>query len=159
MKKGQKGVAIIEFALILPFLLLLTFITTEFGRAIWEYNTLTKSVRDASRYLATQPVGEKITEARNLMVYGKLSVTGSDSPLALNLSLANVPVSDPPRDTDCCFWQEITSTPVNGSAPVIRIVTVRITGYTFNSMFNSVLGLPFGPLTFPDITASMRTFL
>ena len=153
MKKGQKGVAIVEFALILPFLLLLTFVTTEFGRAIWEYNTLTKSVRDASRYLAIQPVGTKITEARNLMVYGKLNVTGADTPLALNLSLANVPVGT------CCVWQEVTSTPVNGSAPVIRIVTVRITGYTFNSMFNSVLGLPFGPLTFPDITASMRTFL
>ena len=151
MKKGQKGVAIIEFALILPFLLLLTFITTEFGRAIWEYNTLTKSVRDASRYLATQPVGEKITEARNLMVYGNLAGTGT--PLALNLSLTNVPAAS------CCTWQEVTSTAVNGSAPVIRIVTVRISGYTFNSMFNSVLGLPFGPLTFPDITASMRTFL
>jgi hypothetical protein len=159
MKKGQRGVAIVEFALILPFLLLLTFITTEFGRAIWEYNTLTKSVRDASRYLAIQPVGTKITEARNLMVYGKLNATDSDVPLALNLSLANVPVSNPLTSTDCCFWQEITSTPVNGSAPVIRIVTVRITGYTFNSMFNSVLGHPFGPLTFPDITASMRTFL
>ena len=53
MKRRQKGVAIVEFALILPFLLLLTFITTEFGRAIWEYNTLTKSVRDAARYLST----------------------------------------------------------------------------------------------------------
>jgi hypothetical protein len=158
MKKGQKGVAIVEFALILPFLLLLTFITTEFGRAIWEYNTLTKSVRDASRYLAIQPAGTKITEARNLMVYGNL--TGTGTPLAINLSLANVPApTDPPSPPECCTWQEVTSTPVNGSAPLIKIVTVRITGYTFNSMFNSVLGLPFGPLTFPDITASMRTHL
>ena len=54
MKRRQKGVAIVEFALVLPFLLLLTFITTEFGRAIWEYNTLTKSVRDAARYLSIQ---------------------------------------------------------------------------------------------------------
>jgi TadE-like protein len=151
MKKGQKGVAIVEFALILPFLLLLTFITTEFGRAIWEYNTLTKSVRDASRYLAIQPVGTKITEARNLMVFGNLA--GSGSPLALNLSLANVPAGS------CCTWQEITSTPVNGSAPVIRIVTVTISGYQFNSMFNSVLGLPFGQITFSDVSATMRTFL
>jgi Flp pilus assembly protein TadG len=152
-KQAQKGVAIVEFALILPFLLLLTFITTEFGRAIWEYNTLTKSVRDASRYLAIQPVGTKITEARNLMVYGKLNVTGSDTPLALNLSLANVPVGT------CCVWQEVTSTPVNGSAPVMRTVTVSITGYQFNSMFNSVLGLPFGQITFSDVSATMRTFL
>ena len=151
MKKGQKGVAIVEFALILPFLLLLTFITTEFGRAIWEYNTLAKSVRDGSRYLSTQPPGTKITEARNLMVYGNLAGTGT--PLALGLSLTNVPAAS------CCTWQTVTSTPVNGSAPVINTVTVRISGYTFNSMFNSVLGLPFGALTFPNVTATMRSYL
>lgn len=151
MKKGQRGVAIVEFALILPFLLLLTFITTEFGRAMWEYNTLTKSVRDASRYLAIQPAGTKITEARNLMVYGNLAGTGA--PLALNLSLANVPAAT------CCVWQEVASTPVNGSAPLIKTVTVTISGYTFTSMFNSVLGLPFGAITFSDVSATMRTFL
>ena len=53
-EERQKGTAIVEFALVLPFLLLLTFITTEFGRAIWQYNTLAKSVRDAARYLSLQ---------------------------------------------------------------------------------------------------------
>ena len=33
MKNTQRGVAIVEFALVLPTLLILTFITTEFGRA------------------------------------------------------------------------------------------------------------------------------
>jgi hypothetical protein len=158
MKKGQKGVAIVEFALILPFLLLLTFITTESGRPIHHPTPPPPSPPPPSRYLAIQPAGTKITEARNLMVYGNL--TGTGTPLAINLSLANVPApTDPPSPPECCTWQEVTSTPVNGSAPLIKIVTVRITGYTFNSMFNSVLGLPFGPLTFPDITASMRTHL
>ena len=142
MKNGQKGVAIVEFALILPFLLLLTFITTEFGRAIWEYNTLAKSVRDGARYLSTQPPGTKITEARNLMVYGNMA--GSGTPLAIGLTTSNVPAPT---------WQ------LAGTAPVINTVTVRISGYTFNSMFTSVLGIPFGALTFPDITATMRSYL
>lgn len=160
MRKGQKGVAILEFALILPFLLILTFLTIDFGRAIWEYNTLTKAVRDASRYLATQPPGEKITQARNLMVYGKLTLDGTETPLAVNLSLANVPApTDPPSTPACCTWQEVTTTAVNGSSIVIKTVTVRISGYTFNSMFTGAFGLPFGAITFPDITASMRTFL
>ena len=161
MNRKQRGVAIVEFALVLPFLLLLTFITTEFGRAIWEYNTLTKSARDAARYLSTQPVDDAtaIAKARNLMVFGKLTATDSDTPLALGLTLANVPV-DPVDPADaCCTWQEVTSTPVNGSAPLIKIVTVRISGYTFNSIFNSVLGLPFGALTFPNITATMRSYI
>ena len=150
MNKKQKGVAIVEFALVLPFLLLLTFITTEFGRAIWEYNTLTKSVRDASRYLSLQQPGTHITQARNLMVYG--NVAGTGSPLAMGLTIANVsPTADDPDD--CCTWQTA------GSNPVINTVTVRIQRYSFNSLFTSVFGLPLGDLAFPDITATMRSYL
>jgi Flp pilus assembly protein TadG len=144
MKHRQKGVAIVEFALILPFLLLLTFITTEFGRAIWEYNSLTKSVRDSARYLSIQTPHDPIAiaKARNLTVYGNLAGTGT--PLAIGLSTSNVP--DP-------TWQTA------GTNPVINTVTIRITGYTFNSMFTSVFGLPFGAITFSDITATMRSYL
>jgi Flp pilus assembly protein TadG len=140
----QKGVAIVEFALILPFLLLMTFFTTEFGRAIWQYNTLTKAVRDSARYLSLQTPGDAaaITKARNLTVYGNLSGTGS--PLAIGLSAANVPAPT---------WQTA------GTNPVINTVTVRITGYTFNSMFVSAFGLPFGAVPFADITATMRSYL
>jgi Flp pilus assembly protein TadG len=150
MKNGQKGVAIVEFALILPFLLLLSFFTIEFGRAIWEYNTLTKSVRDGARYLSTQQPGSAAakTTARNLIVYGNPAGTGA--PLAVGLSTSNVP--DP-------TWQTVTSTAVNGSAPLINTVTVRINGYTFNSMWTSVFGLPFGQIPFSDITATMRSNL
>lgn len=142
MTKKQNGVALVEFALVLPFLLLLSMLTFEFGRAIWEYNTLTKSVRDAARYLAIQTPGTKITQARNLMVYGNLGGTGS--PLVRGLSTSNVP--DP-------TWQTA------GSAPVINTVTVRITGYTFRSMFSSVFGLSFGNVTYSDISATMRSYL
>jgi hypothetical protein len=150
MNKKQKGVAIVEFALILPFLLLLSFTAAEFGRAIWQYNTLTKSVRDAVRYLSIQTPGTKIPEARNLMVYGSTSDTGQ--PLAPGLNLDHVrPTTGSPAD--CCTWQTA------GSNPVINTVTVRIKGYTFNSMFASVFGITFGAVRFPDITATMRSYL
>jgi Flp pilus assembly protein TadG len=142
MNKRQKGVAIVEFALILPFLLLLSITAAEYGRAIWQYNTLTKSVRDAARYLSIQTPGTHITQARNLVVYGNLAGTGS--PLTIGLSTSNVP--DP-------TWQTA------GTAPVINTVTVRITGYTFNSMFASVFGIPFGAVRYSDISATMRSYL
>jgi Flp pilus assembly protein TadG len=142
MNKRQKGVAIVEFALILPFLLLLSITAAEFGRAMWQYNTLTKSARDAVRYLSIQTPGTKITEARNLMVYGNTAGTGT--PLALGLSTSHVP--DP-------TWQTA------GANPVINTVTVRIQGYTFNSMFTTVFGLPFGSITFSNISATMRSYL
>jgi hypothetical protein len=142
MNKRQNGVALVEFALILPMLLLLTLITVEFGRAIWQYNTLTKSVRDTARYLSLQTPGTKIPEARNLMVYGNTAGTGN--PLAIGLNTSQVP--DP-------IWQTA------GTNPVINTVTVRIQGYTFNSLVPSAFGIPFGAIRFSDVTATMRSYL
>lgn len=146
MNKRQRGVAIVEFALMLPFLLLLTFITTEFGRAIWQYNTLAKSVRDSARYLSLQTPGDTaaIATARNLTVYGKPNPTDADSPLAPGLSTTHVP--DP------------TWVPA-GSEPVINTVTIRISGYTFTPMVTSVFGQAFATITFSDISATMRSYL
>jgi Flp pilus assembly protein TadG len=142
MKTRQKGVAIVEFALILPFLLLLTFITTEFGRAIWEYNTLTKSVRDAARYLSIQTPGTHQAQAANLIVYGNLAGTGR--PLAVGLSTSHVAAP---------VWSTA------GTTPTINTVTVGVTGYTFTPMVAAAFGLPFGTITFSDIRATMRSHL
>ena len=144
--RRQRGAALIELALIMPLLLLLTFITTEFGRAMYEYNTLTKSTRDAVRYLSVQTPGTKIAEARNLLVFGNNA--GEGAPLARGLSLANVPAGS------CCTWQAA------GADPIINTVTVRISGYTFHSLFPSVFGVQFadanGNIVFSNITATMR---
>lgn len=144
MRRHQRGVAIVEFALVLPMLLVLTFITTEFGRAMYQYNTIAKSVRDAARYLSIQLPNTKINEARNLIVYGKTVVTDADAPLALGLSTAQVPTPT---------WQNA------GSDPVITTVTVQVTGYTFTSMVPSVFGLNLGTYTFSTISATMRSHL
>lgn len=143
MEKRQRGVAMVEFTLILPLLLLLTLITTEFGRAMYQYNTLAKSVRDASRYLSMQLPGTQITQARNLVVYGNLAGTGE--PLVTGLSTANVP--DP-------TWQ------TEGSGPVITTVTIQVSNYSFQPLVASVFGIPLfpgGALTFSDIRATMRS--
>jgi Flp pilus assembly protein TadG len=138
-KSRQSGVALVEFALVLPLLLLMTFVVTEYSRALYQYNTLTKSVRDAARYLSIQNPGTQITQAKNLVVYGNPAGTGS--PLALGLTTSQVP--DP-------SWQ------LAGTSPVINTVTIRITGYTFTPLFTTVFGVNFGSITYADITATMR---
>jgi len=148
MKNRQNGVALVEFALVLPLLLILTFIVTEYSRALYQYNTLTKSVRDAARYLSTQNPGTKNTEAKNLVVYGNLAGTGT--PLVIGLTTAQVP--DP-------VWQ------LTGAAPVINTVTVQVgfgaagtaaQKYTFRPLFASAFGLNFGNVTYAPISATMR---
>ena len=147
MKTRQSGVAIVEFALILPLLLLLTMITTEFGRAIYQYNTIVKSLRGAARYLSVQtpstvltPNTVAITEARNLVVFGNVSGTGSA--MVPGLTVGNVATPT---------WQTA------GSDPLINTVTITVTGYTFHPLVTGVFGTTFGNISYPDISATMRS--
>ena len=150
----QQGVALIEFALVLPLLLILTLITTEFGRALYQYNTLTKSVRDAVRYLSTQDPTiltsdpGKVTNAKNLVVYGSFANTGT--PLAIGLSTAQVPNPT---------WQVVVG------SPTINTVTIKVAGcanslppcYKFIPLISNLFGTAFGNINYGDISATMRS--
>lgn len=137
----QRGAALVELALVIPFLLVMAMLVAEFGRAIYQYNTLTKSVRDAARYLTMQTPGTHVTEAQNLVVYG---TTGSGT-AALAPGLTTTMVS--------ATWP----TTQLGLNPPISTVRVTITGYSFQSMWPSVFGLPFGTVPYSDISATMRS--
>lgn len=50
--RGQRGVAMVEFAIALPVLLLMLLAIGEFGRMLYQYNSLLQASRDASRYVA-----------------------------------------------------------------------------------------------------------
>ncbi|MBI5908264.1 MAG: pilus assembly protein, partial [Burkholderiales bacterium] len=123
----QKGVAAVEFAILLPMLLLIAFGITEFGRAMYTYNTLVKATRDAARYaMARQPGGVADAGTQCMAVYGKETCNpGTDVPLAPGLTMAMVSICDWPRCPGTHQSQ--------GSAPAVNLVTVTITGYAFQS--------------------------
>ncbi|MFL6706695.1 MAG: TadE/TadG family type IV pilus assembly protein [Massilia sp.] len=138
--RSRRGSALVEFALLLPFLLLLSIMVIELGRAVQRYNATAKTVRDAVRYLSTQTPGTHVTEARNLIVYGNTAGTGS--PLDPKLTASNVPTPT---------WQTA------GASPLINTVTIRVTGYTFQPMLANVFGTSFPTITYSDISATMRS--
>ncbi len=99
INNNQSGLASIEFAAILPIMLMLLFVTAELGRALYEFNTLTKMVRNGARYAADFALNgvqnaslshELNTKVKNLVVNGTL--TGVDLPLLSGLSIENVNV-------------------------------------------------------------------
>jgi Flp pilus assembly protein TadG len=147
MHSRERGVALIELALVLPLLILLTLIATEFGRAIYQYNTIAKSVRDAARYLTTQAPNTGASAARNLVVYGTTSPGNSATPLVPGLTLSNVPASTP-------SWQTA------GTNPVINTVTITVSGFCFAPMVRNVFGISFTTaacgIPFGNISATMR---
>jgi len=107
--KLQAGLAAIEFAFILPVLLILGFAVIDFGRLLFQYDTLTKSTRDATRYLAAvvRPPAtafstdasyqSAVNNARNLALCGTIAACGSNA-LVSGLSATNITVDYPANE-------------------------------------------------------------
>ena len=51
--RWQRGLALVEFVVTAPFVLLLLLGSAEIGRALIHYSTLTYGVRDATRFVTT----------------------------------------------------------------------------------------------------------
>lgn len=125
--RKQRGIAMVEFAIVLPLLLLLMFAAAELGRALFQYNTLIKSVRDGGRYLAgnaflgdgTQVNPATQTQSRNLVAYGAIGKTAcqptsSFKPPCDDLkgfdAEDDVTSSDPFQDADGNYYVTVSAT-------------------------------------------------
>lgn len=97
-----RGLASIEFAIVLPILLSLLMVIAEVGRLLAQYDTLTKSVRNGARYLAANALlgttgVVSITPAvqtatANLVATG--NVSGAGAKLLPGLVVANITVAN-----------------------------------------------------------------
>lgn len=70
-RERSRGQSIVEFALILPVLILLVLVTLDFGRLFMSYITLTNTTRVAANYGATNPgsfTGTPVTTAYDALV-------------------------------------------------------------------------------------------
>lgn len=146
MRKFMRGVAAVEFAILLIPMVVLGFGITEFGRAIYSYNTLVKSVRDATRYLTSQNPGntEAHDTAKCMAVYGDPDCSGT--PLAPGLTTAMLQTCD--RVLTC---SGVDTSMITGSG-TINLVVVRVQGYPYDSMVEFVMP----DITFNNISATMR---
>ena len=153
-KLAQRGAAAIELALLALPLAGLTFGTTEFGRALHQYNTIVKSVRDAARYQTTQTPGDAVAilAARCLALTGSPASAGANctgAPLLPGLALANVQECDRTNWATNCAGVDHNQQPTGRG--VVDLVTVKIVNYNFTSM------VPFAmpSITFGAIGATM----
>jgi Flp pilus assembly protein TadG len=90
--QDDRGIQLVELAIVLPIFVLLFGATAEFGRYFYEYTTLAKASRSGARYLATAAVNNaEDTVAKNIVVYGNTAGTGS--PLMAGLTTGNVVIT------------------------------------------------------------------
>jgi len=142
-RNRQRGLATMEFAIALPLIILIALAVTELGRGLYQYNTLTKAVRDGARYLSNVAVGPlgivdigpHVTDTQNIVVYG--DIDGGSSVLP-GLAPANV-----------------TVTAINVALPGggINPNHVRVSAtYTFTPLFPALSSLGYSMV--PTMTAS-----
>jgi Flp pilus assembly protein TadG len=103
--RRQRGLAMVEFAVTAPVLLLLLFVTVELGHFITEYSTLNDAVRNAARYVAGSALqgttgllsqgsawSAIVAQGKNLAVFG--NVSGSGTALLPSLTVAEIMVTE-----------------------------------------------------------------
>jgi Flp pilus assembly protein TadG len=86
-RQRQQGLAMVEFTLVLPVLLLLMLAFGEFGRMLYQYNILLQASRDADRFVASNAWDSTLgavalsstllTQTKNVAVYGVPANTGT----------------------------------------------------------------------------------
>ena len=129
--RHEKGAALAELAILLPFLVLMLAAIAEFGRFFQTYTTLAKSTRSAARYLSNHPFATSQDQARNLAVCGQLSCAGVSS-LVPNLDASNICI----QSTGSPKIETVTVS-VGGCAtafnyrPIFNIGALLHTGFTF----------------------------
>lgn len=87
--RNTKGQSLVEFALILPMMLVVMFMITEFGRALYQYNVLATAAREGARAAVVSTSGsasavgiarmEKILGDANILTGTTISVVPDDN--------------------------------------------------------------------------------
>lgn len=138
------GFASVEFILIISAIYVpMVLGTVDVARGFYHYNTITKSVRNAVRYLSLVPAGAsgydtKVNEAKCLVVYGNVACTGAAQVSGLTTSYVTV---TGPIDA--------SSGGVN-----IKLITVEVSG--FNLSYITSFFAKGASQSFGTIKATMR---
>jgi Flp pilus assembly protein TadG len=154
--RRMRGAVAVEFGLVAIPLIILLLGIAEFGHAFYQYNTMVKSVRDATRLLSaydpTDTTDYPLAQAQCLVVYGTTDCSGSA--LVTGLTTNMVVVCDQVNTTGCSGQYKNVQT--NPAAETINLVQVKVTGYPY-SQITGFFNL--GSLVFGDISCVMRQVL
>jgi Flp pilus assembly protein TadG len=89
-RRGERGAALLEFAIGATVFLTITFGVLELGRLLWVHNALADAARRGARYAVNQPQSSA-ADVKNVAVYGNTAGTGS--PLVSDLTPAQINVT------------------------------------------------------------------
>jgi Flp pilus assembly protein TadG len=91
-RRGERGAALVEFAIGATVFLTVMFGVIEFGLLLWTHNALTDAARRGARYAVTHPQSD-LSNVQNVVIYGDAVPATGAKPMVANLSPANVAVA------------------------------------------------------------------
>lgn len=122
----ERGDGLVEFALILPVLMLILMSVIDFGRAIYAYNVVANCAREGARYGVTAP-----TDTAGIINVAKSAGVGLD-PAQMTVDVTN-PTSDSVRVSVSYNFQVVTpliaQVLAGGGSLVLTSVATMYTGY------------------------------
>ncbi|WP_322085192.1 TadE/TadG family type IV pilus assembly protein [Burkholderia sp. BCC1999] len=167
-RSRTRGAVAVEFALVLMPMIMLATGVAEFGRAIYQYETLTKATRDAARYLSVWLPTDSaypVSAAQCLVVYGSTTCGKDGTELVPGLKTSMVTICDAQHTTGCSDASDpaqFSNLPTYDSnnnaasgtaAGAINVVEVKVTGYKYQPI-PAYPALP--SITFDNIITVMR---
>ena len=143
--RSERGGALAELAILVPFLAVMLAIVTEVGRYYQTYTTLAKATRTSARYLSNHSLNNsEVARAVNLVVCGKLACTGGDELVkgvgtGPAIAAANVCIESTANST---ITVRIPRT--NDCNPVPNVGAPAGNPYTYQTLFNigTLMGIP-----------------
>jgi len=132
LRRQDSGTALVEFAILLPMLLLLFAVTIEGGRMFWAYQNVAAGVRDATRYVARAAPISLCATGGNLSGYTAIVVDivrnslDGTSPFPPSITITSVTASH------TCIAGNFRVSP----APVVQITAVLEITFPFAPVFN-----------------------
>ena len=157
-RQDQDGSALVEFAISLPLILVVSFGTIESMRLFWSYQAAVAGVRDAARYVARVAPDDICTTPVDLAVH----LAGLTDPVDVTAIIDSARILDPtdPADDGALYTAGVTFANVSATVtcvvtpglrqaqtPVVRVTADMSIPMPFTEVLSLVGGSGFGTLT------------
>ncbi|HGY9614284.1 TadE/TadG family type IV pilus assembly protein [Vibrio harveyi] len=120
--KEQSGLAIIEFIIALPVLLMLTVLVIDVCRAFIQYTEVNKALQNGARYAVVDTYGTLTfdsiadeTSIKNVVVYG--SPTAGTTPIIDHIAVGDITITQPTQAN-----KEVTLSATYNYVPIFSTV-------------------------------------
>lgn len=150
--RDESGVALVEFAVVLPMMLLVFAVIIEGSRMMLSYQSAINGVRDATRYLARVVDADACTKLPSVSGYAaKLKTLVVQGTTAKSVFPSSVTVGTVTPSYRC-----VTGSYRGGAVPVAQVTAVLTVNFPFEGLFRLAGGSR--PTLTTSVTDQARVF-